>query len=191
MLEQIVNDINGKIEQLDIFEKLFGICELVEKDGAVYPYEYTSQGQFKPTTNFDWQRGLVYHRETNPFIESVSDKFQGLTTIILRTYFIRTVAIFPRSLLNNDNKYTPDNVRSLLAYSIDSPNTSSLSKSLGARIVEINATRGSINRVDILEDEFNGMPQGLDEKYAAVSIDFDVEVTIDKKCLLNSVPNCE
>lgn len=191
MLEQIIKDINGKIQQLDIFERLFGLCEFVEKDGAVYPYEYQANGQFKPTTNFDFQRGLVYHRETTPFNERTSDKFDNQRNIITRTYFIRTVAIFPRNIIKTDNQYSVDNVRSLLSYSISDPVTSPMAKNLGAYGVELNVSTGSMNRIEILETEFNGMPKGIDERFGAVAIDYDVEVTIDKKCLLTSTTNCE
>jgi len=191
MLEQIIKDINGKIEKLNIFERLFGLCEFVEKEGAVYPYEYQANGQFKPTTNFDFQRGLVYHRETNPFNERTSDKFDNQRNIITRTYFVRTVAVFPRNIIKTDNKYSVDNVRSLLSFSIDDPITSPMAKNLGAYGVEINVTSGSMNRIDILETEFNGIPKVLNEKFGAVAIEYDVEVTIKKECLLTSVPNCD
>jgi hypothetical protein len=63
MLEVLLTDINTKLSAMNIFSTVFGLCEIITKDGVSFPAQYCNN-EWKQVSDFDKNNGTIYHRLT-------------------------------------------------------------------------------------------------------------------------------
>lgn len=180
MIEPIINHINARIESLNQFARIYNLCELVESKGKTYPAEYLGGGEFKDVNDFDFKKGVVYHRKTSDVSQEESEEFNMPRTFYDRIYSLRTVAVAPREIVE-DSKYAGDKLADNIANVISDKHTASLANSLNALRANIQIDNISTDRKAILQSEYEGSKE-VRYEFVYIAIDYQVLITASKEC---------
>lgn len=181
MIQYIIEYINDRIETLDIFQDIKGLCEIIEKEGQSYPAEYCDNGEYNRIEDFE---SVVYHRLTGKTTEERIESTVGCETNIRRTYPLRVVGIVKKTILEkkNDNNYIDDKLASNISNIIAKASIKNLAVALKAEDVEISTGGYNTNRYEIWNEEYKGVEMGIDFEYAYISVDYTVIVEGSKSC---------
>lgn len=185
MIDEIIESFNGKIESLNLFEKIYPLVEQKEIEGNTILGWYLGKGQFEHITNFDNYRGVAYFRkyedvEISP-IESETRACQDMLSI---KYPIRFVCCIRRDLLLDDCAFSDDAFSYFVVQELSGQNPT-LKTALRASRLTVSATKISTDRKRILEQELPGNDlKDLNYEFALISIDFNVAIEVKKSCML-------
>lgn len=186
MLEIIIPHINDKIEALEVFEKLFGLCEIIEKDGKNFPAEYC-KGEYKQVSDFDLYKGLVYHRLTgNPSKEEAEEEASVSCDPFYRTTFpIRTVACIKKSLIKSigNDAYLENKIAHNLSNVLAETNNKALRQALRADSISIEIDSTILNRDELFGEEYDGFDNNfIRYEFLYIAINYNVIVTGNVSC---------
>lgn len=191
MLEVIVPYINSKIEALDMFQKLYGLCETLTSDGKSYPAEYCNNEYTK--VEIDKYKGIVYHRLTGEISteELPEEETVSCSPFYSRTFPFRSVFIIKKEFLKNigNDAYLESKIGNTLASNIATSNNKQLRIDLGADSVSIELNNIILNRNEIFESEYSGVDNFFRYEYLYVAIDYSIIITGNVSCIINY--NCE
>lgn len=184
MLEAIILYINNRISGLDTFARLFSLCELIkDADESVFPAEYCSKDEYKNVTDFDFFKGVAYHRLRGEVTRSeIEGANSGCDLQITQTYPMRTVALVGKDILNTDNNFIDLKIAENIINILTIKNNNILAKELKADVVTIKINSYTIDKEVILSNEFQNIKPKVDFNNVMVSIDYDVIVEGSHKC---------
>jgi hypothetical protein len=184
MLKEIVEHINTKIDTLQLFEKLHGLCEKITKDEKSFPAEYC-KNEYKQVGDFDKHKGVVYHRLTGSIETEELDEEQTVSCdpFYQRTFPFRTIAVIKKSQLGiNNDAYLEQRVAQDLLITIGETNNKSLRQTLRVDSISFEITNLITDRDTIFTDEYKGVPNFFRYEYMYVAIDYNVVVSGSFSC---------
>lgn len=185
MLEKLLDFLNAKITEQNLFGKVYCLAELVtDASGNKAPKAYVTKGQWETVSDIDKSKGLCYWRQTGDVDVSINNTGSiPCNEELTFTYPLRLIASMPKKALNTDDAYSDHRIaESLIALFIN--NTSGLKITIGAKMVGINAAGYSVNGEQIFSQEYSGLTKkDLDYKFSYISIDVTMKVIINKSCL--------
>jgi hypothetical protein len=188
MLEAIIPNINTKIETLNMFSMRYGLCDIIAKDGKTFPAEYCN-GEYKPVTDFDLHKGLVYHRLTGNISKEEADEESAVSCdpFYITTFPLRTVASIKKELIKGigNDAYLENKIAQNIANVIAETNNRALRISLMADNVSFEIESIKVNRDEIFGDEFTGMENFMRYEFLYIAIDYNVVVTGNVSCFEN------
>lgn len=184
-MEEIINYINDNLDLAFIKEKR-GLAERITQGEKVFPAEYCGKGEYKSVNDFDFTKGLIYHRLTGPITtEQVEENIVGCEELQIRTYPLRLVGVILKSLAGQDKQYGDIKITETVINKLDKINVKELMKSLGAVSVNIPTISFQTNRDDIHAEEYEEIKMSIGFEFAYIAIDYNVAVTGELKCFEN------
>jgi hypothetical protein len=188
MLEAIIPNINTKIETLNMFSMRYGLCDIIAKDGKTFPAEYCN-GEYKPVTDFDLHKGLVYHRLTGDIGKEEADEESTVSCdpFYITTFPLRTVASIKKELIKGigNDAYLENKIAQNIANVLAETNNRALRISLMADNVSFEVESIKVNRDEIFDEEFTGKENFMRYEFLYIAIDYNVVITGNVSCFQN------
>lgn len=189
MLEVIIQFLEGRLNALNIFTKLYGLCEIVQdeqnNERRSFPAEYIGAGNYKLYPNdFDLTQNHGYFR-----IESVSEdredsEIYGGETVLTRTYSMKFIGYVNKDIYQVDNKYATDKIVHNLSQMLSLEDVKQVRDDLDLLSITSRVTNIETDRYAVLEEEYDNVNlSALDLQYAYVSFDFDIVISATAGCL--------
>jgi hypothetical protein len=185
VLSTIIPYLEAKVDAGGVFDKIYGLGELVVEENRTSPNLYLSSGQYEKLTDFDHQASFCYFRLTGAYNEANSeDDAIGGVTQRVRTYPLKLVGYCGKDVFNTDDNYIDEKVASNVSLLISETEAETLSASLKADFVEISATSTELRRKTVLDEEVSGDTSFINIPFDKVffQIEFDVTVTGNIDC---------
>jgi hypothetical protein len=186
MLEVIINDINTKINALGKFSKVYGLCEIINKENTSFPAEWCNN-DYKQVSDFDKHNGVVYHRLTGSISinEQEDQSADGCDIYTTRTYPLKTVICVKKDLYNNNDAYVEQRVAENIQATIQEVNNKSLRQALSADEILVSVSSVNVLRDSVFSSEYKGVAMFIKYEYAYLSIDYEVTISGDLSCYQN------
>lgn len=187
MLERITDYLVGKISESNYFQKIYPFVEIVNKDNASYPAQYTSKGQYEHVSNFDNYSGMAYFRMTGKqrINRAQSNDMIGMCDTKLEiTIPLRLVACVQKSTLTKDDAFTDERIsRTLISHLLTDGGP--LKDELQATSLKIFPESVTYSNQDILNEEYSGLEnmKQINYNFSYHAIDFNVVIEIKESCL--------
>jgi hypothetical protein len=185
MLEAIIPHINQKIETLNMFPKLFGLCEKITVGGKSFPAEYCN-GEYKQVSDFDLHQSSIYHRLLGPIQMEEADEDEAVSCdpFYNRIFQLRAVAVIQKSRLKEigNDAYLENKIGQNLANVISKGNNKSLRIELSVDTVIMEIDSVNTDREEIFRQEYSGIDQFMRYEYLYIAIDYTVTVTGGMGC---------
>lgn len=184
MLEIIIPYINDKLETLNMFEKLHGLCDIINQDTKSFPAEYC-QNEYKQI-EFDKHRGTVYHRLTGNISTEEDDEESTISCdpFYIRTFPVRTVLGIHKKYLKNlgNDAYLENKIVHNIIRTVAESNNKILRILLKADSISFEINSCSVNRDEIFDDEYSGIENFIRYEFLYVAIDYDIIVSGNVSC---------
>ena len=182
MLEVIIAYINSRIASLGHFQELKSLCELIKKDDVSFPAEYCTKDEYKQI-DFDYSKGLVYHRLTGETTRSEAvGENSGCDTYIVQTYPARTVFSVPKDILKTDNNFIDIKIAENIVNAITLKNNKILTSTLKADVVSIKINSFSTDREKIWKEEYENIDMAIDYSHVYGAIEYYIVIEGTKGC---------
>lgn len=186
MIETLIKYENNRIEELGLFDKQFGLAELVEdSSGKTYPLVYLSNGSLKHVTEFSDWLGLSYFRLNGNVTTALAldASFQACANTVEITYPLKFVGTIKRNKLKKDDTYVADRVIQTLKKKIIE-NSAKVQVEIGAKKVSFFVTSETSDRKEIVADEYPGI-EGIkiNWEYIYISLNIEAKVLINTSCI--------
>lgn len=174
MIENVLDHINGEIEDLDQFANRYGLCELgTVRDDKQAPFRYIASGN-KEFIDWDRNAPLVYHRMTGETEREAIESPSAKSNVIRETTPMRCVAFLRRDK-GADDAYTPMEVGRNLAGKIAIVQDQTLRAALNMKSVKATVVNINPNPEDVWENETENMANKVPSSYNLVSVDYEIE----------------
>lgn len=184
MIDELITHVNNQIATLDLFNSRKGLCEIIQKDDTSFPAQYCGNDEYKNVDDFDFEKGLTYHRKTSGVTTETIPETVGCESNIRVTYPMRVVAIVRKdSLSENDDAYINDKIASNLFNVINGEGTKALKLSIKAEEVFFQVRGYETDRYKIWDEEHKNIPMTLDFSYAYIAVDYSIIVEGSTSCL--------
>jgi hypothetical protein len=189
MLEIIVPYINTQIDSLNMFDTRYGLCDFIAKDGKTFPAEYCN-GEYKPVTDFDLHKGLVYHRLIGDISkeEVEEENSNGCNPFYETTFPLRTVACIKKEHIKGigNDAYLENKIAQNISNVIAGNNNKALRILLRCDGVEFIIEGIKTNRDEIFDEEYSGYDQSfMRYEFLYIAIDYSVKATGNVSCFEN------
>ena len=173
MRSDIISYINTKVDSLDVFGSVNGICEIRVTDKSSYPAEWVG-GEFKSVNDYDFKKGIIYHRQVGN--TTISESGFPKKEIKVISYPLRMVGAILRKGYNDDMVITG------VVSKILENTTDTLSTTLEAINSVVNVTSWTSDKAVVQSAELLNTKKIADE-YSYFYIDYTVTITIDVGCI--------
>jgi len=189
MLEVIIQFLEGRLDALNVFSKLYGLCEIVqdEQNGErrSFPAEYIGAGNYKLYPNdFDLTENHGYFRIQDVTEDREDSELYGGETVLTRVYSMKFVAYVNKDVYQVDNKYAPDKIIHNLSQMLSLEDVKQVRDDLDLLSITSRVSNIEQDRYAILEEEYNNVNlSALDLQYAYISFDFDITIAATASCL--------
>lgn len=185
MIETLIKYENNRIEELGLFDKQFGLAELVEDSaGKTYPLVYLSNGSLKHVTEFSDWLGLSYFRLNGNVTTALAldASFQACANTVEITYPLKFVGTIKRNKLKKDDAYTADRVIQTIKKKIIE-NSAKVQVEIGAKKVSFFVTSETSDRKEIVADEYPSGDVKINWEYIYISLLIEAKVLINTSCI--------
>jgi len=178
MITQVIKHINGKLSELNFFDRLFGICEIISDEKYTFPAYYKNK---KYNSVIDFKSSQVYHRLLNDIsIVNEQSEINGCSESSEKTYSIRMVLFFDKDKCYESFE-TEEKLISAIEKKIVSSNNKEISDMLNAEYINIYLNYVIIDRNKLSRDEFNNS-QKIDFNKCFIAIDYEVKILKEIAC---------
>lgn len=178
MLSKVIDYINNRLSTLNVYEKTFGLCDIITDNGRTFPAEYCGSS-YNSAADFSNYSGLAYHRLNNDIgiEQTADDSSTGCAVYSKKTYPIRSVFCVKK----RDNAYSEELLVSDIEKVISSQNIKSLCDELSMEIVSV-SVRGTItDRNKLYKDEFDSENK-IGYEYCYFAVLYDIVIEGDLNC---------
>ncbi len=189
MLEVIIQFLEGRLDALNVFTKLYGLCEIIQDEQnntrRSFPAEYIGAGQYKLYPNdFDLTENHGYFRIQSVTEDREDSELYGGETVLSRVYSVRFVGYVNKNVYEVDNKYAPDKIIHNISQMLSLEDVKQVRDDLDLLSITSRVSNIQQDRYAVLEDEYNNVNlSALDLQYAYISFDFDITITATASCL--------
>lgn len=197
MIKEAITYLQAQVAATGMFTKIWGLCELINKDGKTYPAFYKGAGNYEDVSHFDRNDGVVYFRKNGDVrVENVDSEFQTTSCGSNELKYvipIRAVGIIRKTKLASDSPYAGEIFAEFLIAALQ--NTSGLGIVLTATSAKSAVTSYSTNGNAILQNEYR-LPSinEMNLRYSYISVDFELTIIKDINCIdsycTNTVTGC-
>lgn len=186
MFEQALNIITGYLAQLAFFNNIYAIVQRVNDGDKTVPAFDKGDGQYIPI-EYDTTNGMCYFRKNGkPIFTNVTDESKRYTScsniVYDISYPVKLVCWIPKSKAVCDSGFADDYFADIIISTVTGV---SLATAFNARSAKFTASGYESDNLRILQDEYSNWKEIVDinYKWSYLSIDFNLEITIDKQCL--------
>lgn len=188
MLQEIIPNINTRIDSLNMFSMKYGLCEIIAKDGKTFPAEYCN-GEYKQISDFDLHKGIVYHRLTGDILKENQEEESSVSCdpFYYTTFPLRTIVSIKKSLIKDigNDAYLESKIAQNICNTIAQSNNKALRILLRVDSVSTEIKNIKLDREDIFKEEYTGFDNFMRYEYLYIAIDYNVIVTGNVSCFEN------
>lgn len=185
MIKDAIEFLQARLETTNLFSKVWGLCELINKDGKTYPAYYNGNGDYTDVSQFNRYDGSAYFRMLSDVtMTEVEDAFITTSCGALLQYelSVKLVCVVKRDKLDCDDAYGAHTFAQMITKVMDSP--AGLGVALNASFADSTVKRYSTSGHDILIQEYkNPSVNEFDTNYVYLSMDIDLTIIKDKTCI--------
>ena len=177
MLHTIIERLNSKLLPSNIFDSIYGLCELRVKGGEREWVYYTGGGQATPVTNYDTKNGtLFWHKRGRVSVSKSELRVSGCKQIYTTTFPLSAYVVVKKKHIPCDSAYAQDWVANEVFKYISGADTE-LKEQL--HLISFDTIpNGYVNEIKSLPANY---------EYASLIIDFDIEIKSSSINLCNDV----
>lgn len=184
MKEPIITYLNGKLELLNYFNRIYCLCERIKQGEETYPAHYLGQGQYEMVSDFDKNDGAIFWLSDGPETLRVNDNNSTSCRVLYDiTIPLKCYAVV-RKNKTTDDEYTNDRIADTLSQTITS-NNAALKVTLKSKKVQVTVESKNTNRDNILSSLYEGIDFKLPYEYSIVEIGVNALVTTENNCIPN------
>lgn len=186
MIKEAVEYLQSQLETTNLFSKVWGLCELLNKDSKTYPAHYKGAGQYEDVSQFDRYDGSAYFRmaSTDVTISEVPQEFKTTScdALVGFNFGIRVVCVIPRNKLSCDDAYGVHQFAEMITKVIST--SSGLGTALNASSASASVKSYTTNGNAILQQEYrNPSINEINTNLAYLSLDLELDIIKDKSCI--------
>jgi len=199
VLKTIIEDMNDRIDALDIFEVIHPLCDQIQKpmldeDGNVtdtfeiFPAFYVSNGEFD---NIEWdsKKSVCYCRRNGVVnIEENEDYEVGCEKGIIRTFPIKIVGLVFNC--DVDDPYRNEKQVENIIHAIQYEDNKTLDIALDLESIRVKPLNYNTNRYEVVANEFQNIE--LTVPFDSIIFELNIEIIIESEtdCWENFDCNC-
>ena len=185
MIQESIEYIKSKLEQLNLFEKVYSQVEIVtDADGKSFPAVYSSNGKYE-IIKYSLNNGTAYIRKDGNIVitESTEETYVGCKTYHVMVIPILIFAFKRKDKLPIDCSYSEDLLAETI-YAQLTNETSDYHQSINAKKLKVLIQNINTNSSDVWKNETEKIEQ-IDVNYdiACISLTGEIQITMDSKCL--------
>ena len=182
MTEQLIEWLRQRIEATGLFQKTFGLAELVTENGVTYPVIYENNGELSPVHELDIEKGISYYRINNITQGQPTNRTGCLD--LLFTYNIIQVATLDKSGVIGDDNYSSHRLIERMwneYYNATIP--SKKNRPFEAQNIFVEPAKAEAG-LNVLKTEYQNFGQTINEHFSTsvVKLEIKVQVLISKHC---------
>lgn len=185
MIKDVIEHLRAQLLTTNLFSKVWGLCELINKDGKTYPAFYKGGGSYDDVSQFDRYDGSAYFRTLSEVsMSEVEEEFKTTScgSLVEFNLSLRLVCVVKRDKLECDDAYGVHEFAAMITKVIDNP--SGLGNVLNASSASSRVVRYSTTGHDILNQEYrNPSINEFNTSFAYLSMDIELNIVKDKYCI--------
>lgn len=183
MLRDIMHILSNNLNDIGLFTKIYPLVEKIKRGDRTYPANFIGAGQAEEI-KYDSTLGMCYFRK-NGKVSTSTVKVQSLTSCEDNiNYLIRTplklVCFIPKSKAECDDAFTDDEFAERIIKEIS---TTGISDNLPVESSQLIASGYETSGITVLSEEYSNPPTDINYNFSYFSIEFNLEIVVDKKCL--------
>ncbi len=189
MLEQIIIELNNRLDGVGYFNKVYGLAELVEDIKTLndtdiersYPAKYIGSGNYE---RIDLEKQTCYIRQNGSVTqaENEEDAEIGCSSFVDRTFPLRLVFSVKKNRLKPDNAHSDERAVQTIINALQDAPLTGVQQAVNASHINLNVTEYTTDRYAVHESEHTGVRFDVKFEYVYGYIDFDVIVSGDLAC---------
>lgn len=191
MFKETIEYITQKIVELNLFEKVYSLVEIVnDADGKSFPAVYSGNGKYS-IIQYSFNNGTAYIRKngTMRINELDIDSYVGCKTYYQVSIPLNLVVFKKKSKLPLDCSLTEDVLGETILFHLTN-NVKDYKATINAQRFKINVNEINTDSASVWDEETEGIEQNdVNFDIACVKFAIDVELTIDASCLTNMCDN--
>lgn len=183
MIQAIISYMQGKLDVAGIFQKNFGLTELVERENRVFPLLYEGNGKMKMEFQPNKWFGVSYFRKNGnvSFAEGSFPSFKPCEVPVTINVPLKFICSIKKAKLKCDDNYAGDELAFYIAKLFEDIN--SIRIDLKAKRVTFVVGEYSTDSQKVLDGEFSGMEAIFKPEYVYLSMDIEINVQTTKECM--------
>jgi len=185
MIQTIVRYMQNKLDAETIFQRNYGLTELIERDGRVFPLFYETDGKYKLDFQPNKWFGVSYFRK-NGNVSFADGNFPSLKPCevpVTVTVPLKFICSIKKAKLKCDDNYAGDDLAFYIAKLFEDIN--GLRTELKAKRATFVVGEYSTDSQKVLDSEFNGMDAIFKPEYVYLSMDIEINVQTTKECMFD------
>jgi hypothetical protein len=177
MLETVINNLKQRIETLNIFNEINGLCDIITDGDRVFPAEFCN-GEYKTVSDFTDNKNGCYFRLNGAIgIEQTEEESSNSCDLYTKkTYQLRLVCF-----VKKESSYTEEKLILNLEKKISFLNSKELRVLTSMDVVSCTPTGTITDREQLFKDEYN-IENKIGYEYAYFALLFDVVIEGNLSC---------
>lgn len=177
LLDYIIKYMNNKVQVAsNLFDNIYGLCELTGNGNDKAFMHYVGNGQGKPVTDFDKGNGTMFWVKRGAVSITPDAPVQlqdaSCSAYVTINYPLRAIGVVKKSHLPCDNATAVDQAAQELLHKLGGKDKT-LRAALSASFCTINPTSYTT--------EVSGLPKNYE--YASFALDYTVQVVLKQSCI--------
>jgi len=183
MIQAIISYMQGKLDVAGIFQKNYGLTELIERENRVFPLLYEGNGKMKMEFQPNKWFGVSYFRKNGnvSFSEGSFPSLKPCEVPVTVTVPLKFICSIRKAKLKCDDNYAGDELAFYIAKLFEDIN--GLRTDLKAKRVTFVVGEYSTDSQKVLDGEFSGMDAIFKPEYVYLSMDIEINVQTTKECM--------
>lgn len=197
MIQKAIQYLVNELNEVGLFQKVYGLTELIEIDGKVFPMFYLGNGKYEKNFSPNKWYGNAYFRKNGSitFPSSSFTSYKPCEVPIGINIPLTFVSTIKRSKLKCDSNYSSD----FLAFYISGlfENVNGLRAEIDAKRVVIKVDSFTTDAKEIVDSELKGLDNTIKTDYAYLMMNLSIQIDTTKACMpdycdgviIDEVPN--
>lgn len=185
-MKLVIESLNKNIECLGIFNKILGLAEKIEKDGAFYPAIYKGSGEYEKI-DLDKSGSLSYWRLNGDITFSNEEAKSSVGLEFKKDIPLKFVGYLKKEITSD--QYFSGNIADSIISNITSANAD-VRKELKVRRVSIVATKVVLDPFAVEKSEYETKVDKIRYTDAYFSIDFTLSIFTNNQCYKSICNEC-
>lgn len=189
MIEEVITYLNTHLDDTDLFGKLYGLVEQIDKDGKMMPGQYQNRGDYSHI-KIDEAKGVCYHRlrgTSSRKIADMEDNGLGCDEYVRETYPVRLFWAIPKNKLTqkNDGPYIETWIANNIKNALWHRKIKSVENTLKVDVITVDEFKVELSNKKVWNEEYKGFDYKVDDKYSLGYIDYMVTIEGQQSCFLD------
>ena len=200
MLELIIKDINAKVDELRIFDKIHSLCHQVQRNTidtetgevtdtmATFPACYLQDGEFSHV-DFDNLKSVFYSRRDGNVTIVENEEYElGCEIGLVHTFPLRMVGLIFQCF--DDDNFRDEKMVENVIHAIHQFDNRLICQKMSFDSIRVKINGYSTDRYNVIADEFQNINIKVPFESVIFSIDAEIIIETDNNCWVNFKTMC-